>query len=194
VGKRIEIPANEIEKQKAIMRHIRENIRGTATQPLAYVDTYGCQQNESDSEKLRGMLTEMGYGFTDDEFMADVAIINTCAIRENAENRVFGNVGALVHTKKAKPSQIIAFCGCMAAVPDSVEKVRQSYQHVDIVFPPHAIWRFPELLQKRLAKKRRIFDAEADDGAIAEGLPLRRVGTVKAWLPIMYGCNNFCSF
>jgi len=194
VSGRTEIPENEIEKQKAIMKQIRETFQTRAAPPLAYVDTYGCQQNESDSEKLRGMLTEMGYGITTDEFKAEVIVINTCAIRENAENRVFGNVGALVHTKKAKRSQKIVFCGCMAGVPETVEKIRQSYKHVDLVFSPNKLWRFPELLQSVITAKGRVFDTESDDGAIAEGLPMLRDGTVKAWLPVMYGCNNFCSY
>ena len=194
MGIRAEIPPNEIEKQKLVMQRVREASQARPAQPLAYIDTYGCQQNESDSEKIRGMLAEMGYGFTPDEFQADVIIINTCAIRENAENRVFGNVGALVHTKKAKPSQIIAFCGCMAAVPETVQKVRQSYKHVDLMFSPNVLWRFPELLHQVLTEKGRVFETKADDGAIAEGLPAHRDGIVKAWLPIMYGCDNYCSY
>jgi len=198
-----EIPESEIIKQKSIIERVRELSQARAAQPLAYVDTYGCQQNESDSEKLRGMLSGMGYGFTNDEFQADVVVINTCAIRENAENRVFGNVGALVHTKKAKPSQTIVFCGCMAGVPETVEKIRQSYKHVDLVFSPNKLWRFPELLysvlfrdevQRSPRRRERVFDAGIDEGAIAEGLPTFRDGSVKAWLPIMYGCNNFCSY
>ena len=230
---RIEIAAAEIEKQKNMMRLVREELQARVRQtgvkqtgveqtgekqtgveqtgvkqtgekqPLAYVDTYGCQQNESDSEKLRGMLAEMGCGFTDDEYAADIVMINTCAIRENAENRVFGNVGALVHTKNANRSQIIVFCGCMAGVPESVEKIRQSYAHVDLVFSPNALWRFPELLYSVLTRNselvarprhRRVFEIDVGAGAIAEGLPLHREGTIKAWLPVMYGCNNFCSY
>lgn len=192
--RKAEISQNDLQNQKEIMEKVLLASQARAEQPLAYVDTYGCQQNESDSEKLRGMLAEMGYGFTGDEFKADVLIINTCAIRENAENRVFGNVGALTHTKKAKPSQTIVFCGCMAAVPETVEKIRKSYQHVDLMFSPNVLWRFPELLYKTMNAKGRVFETDADDGAIAEGIPARRDGTVKAWLPIMYGCDNYCSY
>ena len=195
-----EISATEMDKQKAIMQRILENSQAQYTQPLAYIDTYGCQQNESDSEKLRGMLVAMGYSITGDEFKADVIVINTCAIRENAENRVLGNVGALTHTKKEKPSQIVVFCGCLAGVPETVEKVRNSYRQVDLVFSPNKLWRFPELLYSVLFRgekpsgKRRIFETEYEDGAIAEGIPVKRDGNVKAWLPIMYGCDNFCSY
>ena len=191
---RTEISADEIEKQKVIMRKIRDSSQELMSRPLAYVDTYGCQQNEADSEKLRGMLAEMGYEDTNDEFEADIIVINTCAIRENAENRVLGNVGALIHAKKAKPSQIIVFCGCLAAVPESVEKVRKSYRQVDLVFSPNALWRFPELLYRALTAKGRVFDTEHDIGSIAEGIPVKRDGTIKAWLPIMYGCDNYCSY
>jgi len=194
VGGITEIPVGEIEKQKDYMLRIRESSQARPARPLAYTDTYGCQQNEADSEKLRGMLYEMGYGFTSDEFEADVVIINTCAIRENAENRVLGNVGALVHTKKAKRTQLIIFCGCLAGVPETVEKIRQSYRHVDLVFSPEKLWRFPEMLHRALSAKGRVFDTDVGDVMIAEGLPSHRDGTVKAWLPIMYGCNNFCSY
>ena len=190
----INLEISEIEKQKMIMQIIREANSARSVLPLAYVDTYGCQQNEADSEKLRGMLAEMGYSFTADEFAADVVIINSCAIRENAENRVFGNVGALVHTKKAKPSQIIIFCGCMAATPEAAEKIRQSYKHVKLLFPPNLLWQFPELLHRAINSPTRIFSTGAVEGRIVEGIPTRRDKTVKAWLPIMYGCDNFCSY
>jgi tRNA-2-methylthio-N6-dimethylallyladenosine synthase len=194
VEKSYEVSESEIEIQKAIMQRIREIFGLRQPQPLAYVDTYGCQQNEADSEKLRGMLVEMGYGLTGDEFKADIAIVNTCAIRENAENRVLGNVGALIHTKTANRKQLIVFCGCLAGVPETVEKVRESYKHVGLVFPPNNIWRFPELLYRALTERKRIFETENEQYVITEGLPSHRDGKVKAWLPIMYGCNNFCSY
>ena len=130
--------------------------------PLAFVDTYGCQQNEADSERIRGYLQEMGYGFTQDEEQADVIVINTCAIREHAEQRVLGNVGALVHTKRKNPNQIICLCGCMAQEPHNVAKIRTSYRHVDMVFGPPALWRFPEFLYRILTRRGRIFET-ADD-------------------------------
>ena len=107
------IEPEQIEAQRAICAKIFERVTADGQRPLAMVDTYGCQQNEADSEKLRGYLSEMGFGFTGDEFQADVIVVNTCAVREHAEMRVFGNVGALNHTKKARPGQIIAVCGCM---------------------------------------------------------------------------------
>ena len=176
------------------MERVRKSNDKLDSPPLAFVDTYGCQQNEADSEKLRGMLTAMGYALTGSEAEADVIVINTCAVREHAEMRVYGNVGALVHTKRRKPEQIIALCGCMVQQPTVAEKIRRSYRHVDLVFGPQALWRFPELLERVIGERGRIFSVEDEPGAIAEGLPVVRDGTVKAWLSIMYGCNNFCSY
>lgn len=176
------------------MERIRGRNENRDKSPLAYIDTYGCQQNESDSEKLRGMLIAMGYSLTDNEQIADIIVINTCAVREHAEMRVYGNVGALVHSKKNKPEQIIALCGCMVQQPKVAEKIKRSFRHVDLVFGPQALWRFPELLERILTESGRIFSVEDEPGAIAEGFPVMRDGRVKAWLSIMYGCNNFCSY
>ena len=191
---RTTISPEQIEAQKAICAQICARLGTAVSRPLAMVDTYGCQQNEADSEKLRGYLAEMGFGFTQDEFEADVIVVNTCAVREHAEMRVLGNVGALNHTKKARPSQIIAVCGCMVQQEHMAEKLKRSYPIVDLVFGPHELWRFPELLFEVMTKHRRLFATEESDGAVAEGIPLRRDGTVKAWLSIMYGCNNFCTY
>ena len=120
--------------------------------------------------------------------------MNTCAVREHAEMRVLGNVGALNHTKKNKPEQIIAVCGCMVQQQHMAEKIKKSYPVVDLVFGPHELWRFPELLKQVMEKHKRVFAADKSDGVMAEGIPQRRDGSVKAWLSIMYGCNNFCSY
>ena len=188
------IEPSEIERQENICAEIYEKINAAETYPLAMVDTYGCQQNEADSEKIRGYLAEMGYGFTQNEFEADMIVINTCAVREHAEMRVLGNVGALNHTKKAKPGQIIAVCGCMVQQEHMAVKIKMSYPIVDLVFGPHELWRFPELLKEVLTKHKRIFATAKNDGVVAEGIPLRRDGSIKAWLSVMYGCNNFCSY
>ncbi len=188
------IPAEDIQRQKEYCAEVRAMNERLPRVPLAWVDTYGCQQNEADSELIRGMLTEMGYEMTDTEKDADVIVINTCAIREHAEQRVFGNVGALVHGKRRNPNQIICLCGCMAQEPHVAERIRKSYQHVDLVFGPHALWRFPEFLRRIHLRRGRVFETENSDGAIAEGLPVRRSGKIKAWVSIMYGCNNFCSY
>jgi tRNA-2-methylthio-N6-dimethylallyladenosine synthase len=192
--KRTEIAPGDIEHQKEIIARIHTANCTLSHQPMAFVDTYGCQQNEADSEKIRGMLRDMGYGFTQSERDADVIVINTCAVREHAEKRVLGNIGALTHTKRANPNQIIALCGCMVQQPAMAEKIRRSFRHVDLVFGPHALWRFPELLEQVMTERGRVFSIEDTPGAIAEGLPFARDGKVKAWLSIMYGCNNFCSY
>ena len=188
------IPTGEVQRQMEICRQLAQHNAKAGGQPLALVDTYGCQQNEADSEQIRGMLREMGYAFTEDTSVADVIVINTCAIREHAELRVLGNVGALTHPKRRKPNQVICLCGCSMQEPHMAEKIRKSFRHVDLVFGPHALWRFPELLQQVLLKKERVFATEQSDGRIAEGLPVVRRGTIKAWVSIMYGCNNFCTY
>ena len=192
--KRIELDPADISRQLEICRQIEALHAREDRKPLAMVDTYGCQQNEADSERLRGYLDNMGYGFTDDETRADLVVVNTCAIREHAEMRVLGNVGQLTHTKAKNPDQIIAVCGCMVQQPHMAEKLKKSYPIVDLVFGPHELWRFPELLLEQMTKKKRIFAVDDTPGVVYEGIPHRRDSQVKAWLSIMYGCNNFCSY
>ena len=188
------IPQEEVRRQLDCCREIAAITAQWPEKPLAFVDTYGCQQNEADSERLRGYLEEMGFGFTTDEEQARLILINTCAIREHAQQRVFGNVGALVHVKRRHPQQLICLCGCMVQQPQVAEKLRQSYRHVDLVFGPQALWRFPELLLPLIRGHGRRFCVEEEAGSIAEGIPVVRQDRVKAWVSIMYGCNNFCSY
>ena len=162
--------------------------------PVAYVETYGCQQNEADSEKLRGYLTQSGYQIGSEAEGADVVIMNTCAIREHAEQRVFGNLGALTHTKRRHPEQKIFLCGCMAGETKVSDRIRKSYPHVDGVFSTHHLWQFPEILWNVLNRKKRQFYIEDEPGSIAEGIPQVRDNTLKTWVSIMYGCNNFCTY
>ena len=166
--------------------------RGKAVHAL--VDTFGCQQNVADSQHIMGMLEAMGCDFVTEPAEADIIVLNTCAIRDHAEKRVYGNLGALTHTKKANPEQIICLCGCMAQRPEVAEKVRQSYRHVDLVFGPQALWKFPELLYQVYTRRGRVFSVENEHGSIAEGMPVVREGRTRAWVSIMYGCNNFCSY
>lgn len=161
--------------------------------PKAYTHTFGCQQNEADTERIRGMLSEMGYEMTDTPDEADFILFNTCAVREHAEDRAFGNVGALRHLKKDRPGIVIAMCGCMAQQEKNVEKIKKSYPQVNLLFGTHALWRFPSLLYRVLTEKKRVFDIGGEDD-IAEGLPVLRAKGAKAWLSIMYGCNNFCTY
>ncbi len=185
----------DVEQQLAFCQSVAElTARWPEGKPLAFVDTYGCQQNEADSERIRGYLEKMGFGFTDNEEQARIIVINTCAIREHAEQRVFGNVGALVHVKRRHPDTLICLCGCMAQQPHVAKKLRESYRHVDLVFGPHALWKFPEMVHGLLTRRGRTFSVEDEAGSIAEGIPVVRQDNIKAWVSIMYGCNNFCSY
>ena len=162
--------------------------------PKAYVETYGCQQNEADSEKLRGYLAQSGYCVTNTAEGADVVIMNTCAIREHAEQRVFGNLGALTHTKRRHEGQKIFLCGCMAGETKVSDRVKKSYPFVDGVFSTHHLWQFPEILWNVLSRGKRQFYIEDEPGSIAEGIPQLRDSRLKSWVSIMYGCNNFCTY
>ena len=188
------VSAEETARQKEYMDKVRALHERRTTKPLAYVHTYGCQQNVADGERLMGMLREMGCEFTDDTKRADIVLMNTCAIRENAEKTVYGMLGQLTHTKAANPDQIICLCGCMAQQPRVAEKVKTSYRHVDLVLGPQAEWRFPELLYRAYTERGRVFSIDDEPGRIAEDIPVYRAGGVSAWVSIMYGCNNFCSY
>ena len=190
--KRVEIPEAELARQREICDKIREGLGGA--RPLAFVDTYGCQQNEADSEALRGYIELMGFGFTEDENEAELIVVNTCAVRGHAEMRVLGNVGALVHAKARNPRLIVAVCGCMVQQPHMAEKIKKSFRVVDLCFGPHELWRFPELYERALRRRGRVFETSPCEGVVTEGLPVHRQGSVKAWLSIMYGCNNFCTY
>ena len=188
------ISPEELSVQRDYCNTIAEYWKKRQRTPKAWVDTYGCQQNEADSERIRGMLVSCGYELSDTEEGADCIVINTCAIREHAETRVYGNVGALVHTKNRHPEQKIFLCGCMMGQPAVVERIKKSYRHVDGVFNPHQLWRFPELLYSVLKTGKRVFSVEDSAGNLAEGIPVVRTNRLKAWVSVMYGCNNFCSY
>ena len=190
--KQVVIPESEIARQREFTNKIAALLEGRPVR--AFVDTYGCQQNVADSQRIMGMLRDMGCTLTDNVNEADIIVINTCAIRENAEKKVFGVIGQLVHQKERNPDAVIALCGCMAQQEVVAERVKRSYRHVDLVFGPQALWKFPELLHNVYTKRKRVFSIENEHGSIAEGLPVVRESGVKAWVSIMYGCNNFCSY
>jgi tRNA-2-methylthio-N6-dimethylallyladenosine synthase len=171
-------------------------VRKRGKVPMALVHTYGCQQNVADSEKIKGLLAQMGFSFTENEEEADFILFNTCAVRGHAENRVFGNVGALKDLKRRHPSLIVSLCGCMMEEKQASEHIRQKFPFVSLVFGTHVLHRFPELLWTTLTESRRVFERgdEQEDARIVEGLPIRRDGTTRAWLTVMYGCDNFCSY
>ena len=164
------------------------------TPPLAYVHSYGCQQNVNDGERIKGVLVDIGYGLCDNPEDADLILFNTCAVREHAEQRVFGNVGALKGLKEKKPGLIIGLCGCMANQKQVVEKLRRSYPYVDLVFGVDGIDTLPGLLARKLEQRGRILLEPAQRPVIVEGIPIRRESEFRAWLPIMYGCDNFCTY
>ena len=188
------ISQEHLQKQYSFCSRIESLWHDRNITPKAYVETYGCQQNEADSEKLRGLLSQCGYAIVSEAEGADVVIMNTCAIREHAEQRVFGNLGALTHTKRRHPEQKIFLCGCMAGQDHVVQRIKRSYPHVDGVFSTHHLWQFPELLHRVLTTGKRTYFVEDEAGSIAEGLPHLRDNTLKAWVSIMYGCNNFCTY
>ena len=156
--------------------------------------TMGCQLNENDSEKLSGMIEEMGYTRTENIEEADLIVFNTCCVRENAENKVFGNLGSLKHLKKENPDLIIGICGCMMQQEGMADKILKKFPYVNIVFGTHNAYKFPEYLNRVKTEGvqiKEIFNKETD---IVEGLPIDRESNVKAFVTIMYGCNNFCTY
>ena len=169
-------------------------IRKRGEVPLAYIRTYGCQQNVADSERIKGMLAAAGYSFTETPDDADFILFNTCAVREHAEDRVFGNVGALKNLKRRHPSVLIALCGCMMEQEHVAARIKASFPFVGLVFGTHCLHMFPELLYKCLVDGSRVFLRDNDDRLVHEGIPVSRDGSFKGWLPIMYGCDNFCTY
>ncbi len=161
---------------------------------LAHTETYGCQQNENDTERIRGMLKEAGFGFTDESEKADLVIYNTCAVRENAEQKVFGRLGILKHIKESRPDMIIGICGCMVQQEHITEKIKKVHSHVDLIFGTHALYAMPELLYRAIHEKKTVVDIHSSDGEICEDVPILRDRAQKAWVSVMYGCNNFCSY
>ena len=161
--------------------------------PLCYVHSFGCQQNVSDGEKITGILCSMGYGIAADVKEADLIIYNTCAVRENAEQRVYGLIGELKHLKEQKPSLIIGICGCMAQEEKTAEKIKSTYKQVELVFGTHAIPELPKLLWEVLSTHKFVCDTNEYDNSLYD-IESVRLSTYKANVPIMYGCNNFCSY
>ena len=188
------VTAAETAAQKEYAGKVRELNSARELPPIAHVHSFGCQQNVSDGEKIKGMLAMMGYGFSDSADGADLVLFNTCAVRENAEDRVFGNLGALKHNKKLKPDMLIGVCGCMVQQEHITERIKKSFPYVDMVFGTHVLHTLPQLIYEALTTHKRQISIPQMDGVIAEGIPLRRESKLKASIPIMYGCNNFCTY
>lgn len=162
--------------------------------PRAYVLTFGCQQNEADSERLAGMAEAMGYELCGRPDEADLIVVNTCAIREHAEKRALSTVGQYKHLKARRPGLIVAVCGCMPSQPHRLEELKRRYPYVDLAFGTASVGRFPQLLDERLARGRRLFVPPEEQPPMSEGCPVRRSSSYRAWVSVMYGCNNFCSY
>ncbi len=188
------VSEEDIKEQRFFMQRVKAVTHMFDHVPLAYTHSYGCQQNVSDGEKINGMLSEMGYSFTDNPDEADFILYNTCAVRENAENRVFGNLGALKHLKNRNPNLVIAVCGCMVQQGHITERIKKTFPFVDLVFGTHVLHKFPEFLYSVFADDKRVFQIPESDGVICEGIPVKRDNPFKASVPIMYGCNNFCTY
>lgn len=192
------VDAEEISRQKEFVMKIKQFVSNEAAKsgkaPLALTETYGCQQNENDTERIRGILSECGFEFTDNPQTADIIIYNTCAVRENAEQKVFGRLGILKHIKEQRRDLIIGLCGCMVQQEHITEKIKEKYSHVNLIFGTHALYKLPELLWGVLSENKKVVDIEDSDGYIAEGIPVKREDDTKAWVSVMYGCNNFCTY
>ncbi len=171
-----------------------EDLKNIGNHKTYQIHTYGCQGNEADSETMSGILEMMGFTQTDDEANSDVIIINTCAIRENAENRIWGELGRLKAYKRQNPDLILGLAGCMAQEEKVVERILNKYHHVDIVFGTHNIHRLPEYIETAMFSKERVIEVFSKEGEIIENLPKVRDHKFKAWVNIMFGCDEFCTY
>ena len=192
------IDAQQIEKQRKYTEYVKrmndENFRLIGRRRRAFILTLGCQQNEADSERLMGMAIAMGYERTMTPEDASLIMVNTCAIREHAEKRALSLIGQYKHIKSQNPDLIIAVCGCMVVQEHRVRDIKMRYPYVSILFGPSLIYKLPEYVHEYMVKSRRIFDPDDKEYKVAEGLPICRESAHRAWVSVMYGCNNFCSY
>ncbi|MBO7310096.1 MAG: tRNA (N6-isopentenyl adenosine(37)-C2)-methylthiotransferase MiaB, partial [Clostridia bacterium] len=193
-----EISLVEIENKNGYMAFVRseneEFFKRNGYRRSVFVLTLGCQQNESDSEKLMGMAESMGYQPVEAPEDAYLIVVNTCAIREHAEKRALSLVGQYKHLKQKRPELIIAVCGCMTAQGHRVEAIRNSYPYVDVLFGTSSIHRFPEFVAQKIRSGKRVLRSDEPENTVAEDMPVRRASNYRAWVSAMYGCNNFCSY
>ena len=191
-------PEEEPQRQYYFIKKARQLVKKRSEElgrPLfCNIVTFGCQMNARDSEKLRGILSAVGYELTDNELDADLVLYNTCTVRENADLHVYGRLGRLTGLKARRPDLIVGLCGCMMQEPGVVAKIRRSYPVVDLIFGTHNLFTFPELLYRILTEKKRIIDLWEGTDAIVENLPVKRTYPFKSGVNVMFGCNNFCSY
>ncbi len=194
---RVVVPDQAEMRQQVYMTHIRDcqeaHRQQTGFARRYAIETYGCQLNENDSEYLAGLLDEMGFIPAPSVREADFIILNTCSIRQNADDRLFGNLGHIKRLRQDRPDLVIAVCGCMMKQSEHVDKIDKSFSFVDLIFGPQDIYRLPEFLYSRLIESRRVY-AVSDEDVIIEGLPIHRARRFRALVSIMYGCNNFCTY
>lgn len=188
------VTKEELNIQKEYAKKVREYYESKGKKPKALVETFGCQQNENDSERIRGMLDTMGFTFTDSEDDADFILYNTCAVREGAEMRVLGNIGALKKIKEKRPELIVGICGCMMQQESMSKRIKSKFKHVTVVFGTHSLYTFPEIMYRAVCENERVIHRVESEGRLAEDIPVYREKTSSAWVSIMYGCNNFCSY
>ena len=192
------LPECEMQRQNDFrdkVKSISEGRKETLGRPLmAYVQTFGCQQNEADSEKIAGMCISMGYEICHEPALADLIIVNTCAVREHAEKKALSIIGQYKHLKNAKPDMLIGVCGCMVTQEHRKENIKHSYPYVDFVLGTSSLHRLPELIYTKIQKGKRLYCPEEKEYLVAEGLPIYRESSYRAWVSIMYGCNNFCTY
>ncbi|WP_426446956.1 tRNA (N6-isopentenyl adenosine(37)-C2)-methylthiotransferase MiaB [Paenibacillus sp. S-38] len=172
---------------------IPEELRGLGRDKYYLVQTYGCQMNEHDTETIKGLLEGLGYRATEDRKQADIILLNTCAVRENAEDKVFGELGHLKHLKTEKPSLLLGVCGCMSQEEATVSRILKKHPFVDLIFGTHNIHRLPFLVKEAMFSKEMVIEVWSKEGDIIENLPKKREG-LKAWVNIMYGCDKFCTY
>lgn len=185
------ITEEEMEKQRAYAANISAMTAGKGRR--ACVITYGCQQNEADSERIAGTLSDMGYEITKKEADADLIIVNTCAVRDHAEKKALSITGGYKHLKEKNPDLVIGVCGCMVSQASMSDKIKKSYPYIDFVFGTEHLWRLPEMLYHTMTQGRSFYPNEGD-AVLAEGIPVKRESRSRAWVSIMYGCNNFCTY
>ena len=185
------VPQGELESARLAAERINNNLDGR--KPTHYIETYGCQMNEHDSEKIAGILERCGYVPAADKAAANIIFFNTCCVRDHAEKKVFGNIGTLKKVKDENPSLIIGVCGCMMQQKEVADKLFKRFPYLDMVFGTNELHMLPNLLEKVL-NGERIELVRQMDGEIAEGLPVKRIDSVSQFVTIMYGCNNFCSY
>ncbi len=192
------LPPGALAEQAAYIERIRvaneRYKKETGRQKSAFVLTFGCQQNEADSEKIAGMAVSMGYGIVHTPEVADLIMVNTCAIREHAELKALSIIGQYKHLKNAKPDMLIGVCGCMVTQEHRRDDIKFRYPYVDFVLGTSSLHRLPQLIFDKLEKGKRLYCPEEKEYLVAEGIPVHRESTYRAWVSIMYGCNNFCSY